>query len=88
MNLSDEIRSIVSMEIPLDRSGAFLSDDDDLTGMGLDSMAFISIVVSIEHRFGIEFPDDKLIISKTNTIGCLCEIVDELLCRQEGGVSF
>ena len=55
--------------------------------MGLDSLKFVRIVVEVEDRFGIEFPDDKLDLSQTDTVRKLCEIVMESAAISEGEVS-
>ncbi len=61
--------------------------DMDLKNMGLDSLKFVRIVVEVEDRFGIEFPDDKLDLSQTDTVRKLCEIVMESAAISEGEVS-
>ena len=68
-----KIREIVLSVI--DIPGSVITIDDDLQNIGMNSILFIQIVVEIENRFDIEFPDEKLLITEANTIKKLCEIV-------------
>ncbi len=61
--------------------------DTDLKNVGLDSLKFVRIVVEMENRFGIEFPDDKLDLSQTDTVRKLYEIVMESRAVSEGSRS-
>lgn len=49
--------------------------DDDLTKLGMDSIAFIHIIVAIENLFGIEIPDEKLLITELDTIRKMIDVV-------------
>lgn len=52
--------------------------DSDLTEFGMDSIAFIRVVVALEEEFECEIPDSKLSISEMNTakkiLKVLCSI--------------
>lgn len=49
--------------------------DDDLTLLGMDSIAFIRIIVALEEYFNCEIPDDKLLTTEMNTV---CKIFNTL----------
>nr|WP_296457494.1 acyl carrier protein [uncultured Acetatifactor sp.] len=49
--------------------------DTDLTGYGMDSIVFIQMIVNIEEQFGIEIPDEYLLVEKMNTINKLADVV-------------
>jgi len=54
--------------------------DNDLSQLGMDSLAFIAIIVSIEENFEIEYPDEYLLASESNTIKKMAKIIyDELM---------
>lgn len=53
--------------------------DVDLSQHGMDSIKFISIVIALETTFEIEYPDDFLLITQSNTINKLASIVAEAL---------
>ena len=42
--------------------------DDDLSQLGMDSLKFISIVVTLEENFDIEVPDEYLLMTEMNTV--------------------
>ena len=49
--------------------------NDDFTVLGIDSILFIYIIVSLEEAFKCEIPASKLLITEMNTIQ---KIIDEL----------
>jgi acyl carrier protein len=42
--------------------------DQDLQELGMDSISFIRIIVSLEEEFELEIPDEFLIITEMNTV--------------------
>ena len=52
--------------------------DKDLTEVGVDSIAFIRIIVAIEETFECEIPDSKLMISEMNTMGKMWEVIEAI----------
>ncbi len=55
--------------------------DDDLSQLGMDSLKFISIVVTLEENFDIEVPDEYLLMTEMNTVRKMVKIVSEALGR-------
>jgi acyl carrier protein len=53
----DVIRDILHKEGRLPVS---IGDTDDLFEAGLDSIAMVNVMMAIEERLGLEFPDDRL----------------------------
>lgn len=47
---------------------------DDL---GIDSINFVKLVITLEMKFNFEFDDDKLLISEFPTVQSLIEYVDK-----------
>lgn len=58
--------------------------DDDLLKYGMDSIKFISIVIALETAFEIEYPDNLLLISQSNTLNKLAGIVFKALEGKNG----
>jgi len=58
--------------------GAFIGGDSDLTALGLDSMAAIELLFSLEDEFGVVVPDDRLTEATFATAGSLWAAVAEL----------
>lgn len=57
--------------------------EKDLTENGMDSIAFIQIVVSLEDAFELEIPDSKLLITEMNTVEKIYALLTSLM--PEGG---
>ena len=58
---------------------ASIGHDASLAEQGMDSMAFIQVVVDIEAQFDIESPDEYLLAEKMGTIGRIVDVVCGLL---------
>lgn len=56
--------------------------EDDLLTMGLDSIAFIRMVVALEETFNVEIPDEKLLITEMNTISKIEKIISFMTERR------
>ena len=50
--------------------------------MGLDSIAFIRMVVALEETFNVEIPDEKLLITEMNTISKIEKIISFMTERR------
>lgn len=75
MEYEDAVREILSQCIPEARGIGTAGAEDSLQALGMDSIAFISVAVALENRFGFTFPDEKLLPSAADTITDLCGIV-------------
>jgi acyl carrier protein len=53
--------------------------EDNLSELGMTSISFVTLVVSIEEEFGIEFGDENLNYSQFNTILSIAEHVEKKL---------
>ena len=53
-----------------------ISNDEDLILLGLSSISFVTIIVSLEEEFQITIPNEKLILSQMNTIDKISEIIE------------
>lgn len=56
--------------------------DERLTDLGMDSINYIHIVVSLEEEFQIEIPDEFLVIDKMGTVGKMVSAVAGILGKQ------
>lgn len=53
-----------------------VTDELDLAeSLGMDSMSFIQLIIALESEFGIEFPDDKLLVEYIKKYGNLKECI-------------
>ena len=53
--------------------------DKELMNLGIDSMAFIHIVVEIEEYFGIEIPDEYLVMNEMSTVNKIVSVIMKLI---------
>lgn len=77
-NKFDSILKLVKKTIILTVDESEINEHTELTEIGMDSIAFISLISEIEDFYEIEFPEDKLIISNSSTIAKLIETLDYL----------
>ena len=52
--------------------------EDDLSSIGVDSIGFVNIIVSLEEEFDCEIPDSKLLISEMNTAQKIIDILNTM----------
>lgn len=55
------------------------AEDIDLLNIGIDSITFISLIVSIEGRLNIEIPDEYLRIEVLNSFNGFVHLIDSLV---------
>ena len=53
--------------------------DSDLSKLGMDSIPFIRIIVSLEEAFECEVPDSKLLLTEMNTISKITDVISAVL---------
>ncbi|HWC90537.1 MAG TPA: acyl carrier protein [Pirellulales bacterium] len=73
------IREIVSQQNCLQADLATLSDDSDLYAAGLTSLATVGLMLAIEDRFDIEFPQRMLGRATFRSVTTIAEAVSELV---------
>ena len=58
-----------------------VADELDLAEkLGMDSMSFVQLIIALESEFGIELPEDKLLIDYIKRYGNLKEcIISQLM---------
>ena len=80
----EEILEIVNsdqdMEVTVDQC------DDDLLEMGLDSIKFIQIIVSLEEAFECEIPDEKLLLTEMNSVNKMFEVLQLAVSENDKSV--
>lgn len=75
--MTNEIINLVNEVLSLNNTNFDL--EEDLSNYGLTSMNLVSIVVDLEEKFNIEFPDEFLIIDNLNTINKIQVCIEKLL---------
>ncbi len=54
-----------------------LNQEDNLAQLGMNSVSFIKLVVSLEEEFSFEFDDEDLDYKKFTTLTSLCNYVNK-----------
>ncbi len=62
-----------------DTIGADLDENESLIESGVDSLALVSLIVSIEYAFNVEFSDDDLQPENLKTVSSLIDLVEKYL---------
>ena len=58
----------------------------DFCALGMDSIAFIRVVVALEEAFDIEIPDEKLLLTEMNTISKMTEVISAVFDHQNNAI--
>lgn len=67
------------IKVAKDTIGADLDENESLIESGVDSLALVSLMVSIEYAFNVEFSDDDLQPENLKTVSSLIELVEKYL---------
>ncbi len=76
--VDEVIRGIVAIHGRLTRPIAEIAGGDDLFALGLTSHAAVNLMLAIEDRFMIEFPDSAMSKNTFSTLDSMAAIVREL----------
>jgi acyl carrier protein len=76
--LPSALVAAVRRNLPLLSQDVPITEDLDLAGAGLDSMAMISLLVEVEDEFGVKIPDGSLSAATFSTPRSLWATIAEL----------
>jgi acyl carrier protein len=76
--MQDDIRQILAQSGRLAVPVESLEDEADLFAAGLDSLAIVNVLMSIEERFDVELPDELLSRRSFSSIATLKRVVADL----------
>src|SRR5579859_3095084 len=79
--MQDQVRRILAQNGRLAVSVDSLAEDADLFAAGLDSLAIVNVLMSIEEHFDIELPDELLSRRTFASIGAITRVVSDLTPR-------
>lgn len=77
--LSQHIRAVLNEGGTLPVDATMLRDGDDLYAVGLTSHATVNLMLGLEERFDVEFPDRLLRRRTFESIAAISAAVTELL---------
>jgi acyl carrier protein len=78
MHIPLEFEQLLKPHLPF-AADRLLEADDDLAGLGLDSMSIVQLLADIEDSYGLELPDDILNEATFATVGSLWQVLADLL---------
>jgi acyl carrier protein len=73
-----DIRDVLAQHGRLPVDPATLAPGDDLFEAGMSSHASVNVMLGLEDRFDIEFPDSMLTRSSFSSIGAIADAVAQL----------
>ncbi|MBN6053832.1 hypothetical protein JYK22_17965, partial [Nonomuraea sp. RK-328] len=75
--IPSQFQSLLRAHLPY-ADAAELSARDELSGLGLDSMGVVRLLVDIENGYAVELPDELLDESTFATVGSLWQALTTL----------
>lgn len=75
---TDAIREVLAQHGRLSADVKTLDEDGDLYNAGLTSLATVGIMLALEERFDVEFPESKLSRVTFRSISTIAETIAEL----------
>ena len=79
--LKGRVKSLIVRQLKLEIDPATIKDDaplfgDDPSGLGLDSIDALELVLGIEKEFGIKVQDEEVGVMAFASVNALCEFVE------------
>lgn len=72
---NEVIEILKQLVIHIDVEEYFL-DNDEMIGLGLDSITFIKMIIMLEEKFQFEFDDETLLSTYFDTLSKLIDYID------------
>jgi D-alanine--poly(phosphoribitol) ligase subunit 2 len=82
LNITQDIRDILGSNEAFAGRADQLSEDDSLFDRGLDSFGSVQLMLALEERFDVEFPDTLLNRKSFSTIRSIRDAVAALINRE------
>ena len=79
--LKERVKALIVRQLKLEVDPASIKDDaplfgDDPSGLGLDSIDALELVLGIEKEFGIKVQDEEVGVKAFASVKALCEFVE------------
>jgi len=79
--LKERVKALIVRQLKLEVDPASIKDDaplfgDDPSGLGLDSIDALELVLGIEKEFGIKVQDEEVGVKAFASVTALCEFVE------------
>jgi acyl carrier protein len=83
-SIEEQIRQVLTESGRLAVPTGSLDSEADLFTVGLDSLAIVNVLMSLEERFDIELPDELLSRRSFSNIATIEEIITNLVGHPAG----
>ena len=83
-SIEEQIRQVLTESGRLAVPTGSLDSEADLFTVGLDSLAIVNVLMSLEERFDIELPDELLSRRSFSNIAMIEEIITNLVGHPAG----
>lgn len=80
--MTDDVRTILSDHGRLATDVATLAPEDDLYAAGMTSHASVNVMLALEDRFDVEFPDEMLKPSVFASISAIVAAIRQLRAEE------
>lgn len=74
----DKLKQLLAQHGKLSVDASTLNEDSDLYQAGLTSLTTVNLMLAIEDEFDVEFADSMLSRKTFQSIGALCDALEEL----------
>ena len=74
--MDEKLKEIIMTVLELSED-VELTEDTDLTTLGLDSMTCVEVVVNLEEEFGITFEEEDLLVENMASIHCIKDLIQK-----------
>ena len=74
-NVRDQVRDLLARWARLSKPANRIGGSEDLFRLGLDSQSVISLMLALEERFQMEFPEDSLTRASFATLDAIVQVV-------------
>ncbi|MFF3437162.1 acyl carrier protein [Streptosporangium sp. NPDC002721] len=75
----DRFEEILRRQLPFLPPEEELGEDGNLSGFGLDSLAIVELLATLEEEYGVRFQDDALTMETFETPGTLWKTLSGML---------
>jgi acyl carrier protein len=77
VKVEDDLRDFILTELYFAGSASELTDDLHLIDSGIiDSMGILELVTHLEKRYGIEIPDEEMVVENFDSIEHIAALVE------------
>jgi acyl carrier protein len=73
-----EVRTVLAEYAQLSVDAHALSDDTDLFTSGMSSLKSVNVMLALEDRFDVEFPNDMLTRATFETVNAMAKAIASL----------